>query len=252
MHDMADWGVGEYEVTARLLEPAADVAVAALDPRAGERIADLACGTGNAAIAAARAGASVLGVDTAQRLVDVAARRASEEGLDASFEVADAVSVPARDAAFDGAVSVFGVIFADPEAAAAELLRIVKPGGRIVLTTWTTDGATPKAVQVMRDAFGAPPDRPRWSDPDFVRGLFAAHDVAIEIAEISFTAASPEAYVAEQARTHPMWLAAAPRLREIGRYDDVMARTTAVFAEANEDPDAFRTTSRYHVVTVRR
>ena len=249
---MADWGVGEYEATALRLEPAADVAVRALAPGAGERVVDLACGTGNAALAAARAGASVLGVDTAARLVEVARRRAAEAGLDASFEVADAVAVPAPDAAFDGAVSVFGVIFADPDAVLGELVRIVRPGGRIVLTTWTTDGATPKAVQVMRDAFGAPPDKPRWSDPAFLRRLFSAYDVTIDIADIAFTAASPEAYVAEQARTHPMWLAAAPRLRELGRLDDVIAGTTAVFAEANEDPAAFRITSRYHVVTVRR
>ena len=249
---MADWGVGEYEATARRLEPAADVAIRALAPGAGERVVDLACGTGNAALAAARAGASVLGVDTAARLVEVARQRAAEEGLDAAFEVADAVAVPAADAAFDGAVSVFGVIFADPDEVVDELARIVRPGGRIVLTTWTTDGATPKAVQVMRDAFGAPPDKPRWSDPGFVRRLFAGYDVTIDIADIAFTAASPEAYVAEQAQSHPMWLAAAPRLRELGRLDDVIARTTAVFADANEDPAAFRITSSYHVVAVRR
>ena len=249
---MADWGEGEYEFTARRLEPAAEVAVAALAPRAGDRVLDVACGTGNAAIVAARAGASVVGVDAAARLIEVARRRAQEEGLDASFEVADATSLPAADASFDGAVSVFGVIFAGAEDAAGELLRVIRPGGRIVLTTWTTDGPTPKAVRVLMDALGAPPQKPRWSDPAFLRTLFAPQEVEIEGAAIAFTAASPEAYVAEQAERHPLWIAATPRLREIGRYDDAVEQTTAIFAEANEDPAAFRTTSRYHVVTVSR
>jgi SAM-dependent methyltransferase len=249
---MADWGIGEYELTARRLEPAADVAVAALAPRAGDRVVDVACGTGNAALAAARAGASVVGVDTAPRLIEVARRRAGEEGLDASFEVADAVAIPAEDGAFDAAVSVFGVIFADLGGAVAELLRVVRPGGRIVVTTWTTDGPTAKAVGVLLEALGAPPSGPRWSEPDVVRSAFAPHRVDVEYAEIAFTAPSAEAYVAEQADRHPMWIAASPRLRELGRYDDVVERSTAIFAEANEDAAAFRTTSRYHVVTVTR
>ena len=249
---MTDWGIGEYELTARRLEPAAEVAVAALDPRPGERIVDVACGTGNAALLAARAGASALGADKAPRLIDVARRRAEEEGADATFAVADAVSLPVEDGAFDGAVSVFGVIFADAEAAARELLRVVRPGGRIVVTTWTTDGPTARAMQALSGILGAPPRKPAWSDPDVVRELFAPHDVAVETAEIAFTAPSAEAYVTEQAESHPMWLAAAPPLEELGRTEEALATVTAIYAETNEDPAAFRTTSRYHVVRVAR
>ena len=249
---MADWGIGEYELTAARLEPAAEVAVTALGPRRGERVVDVACGTGNAAILAARTGASVLGVDSAPRLIEVARERAAAEGVDASFEVADAVALPIEDGAFDAAVSVFGVIFAEPEAATRELIRIVRPGGRVVVTTWTTAGPTPKVMAVASEALGMAPQKPRWSDPDAVRALFAPHEVGVEEAGIAFTAASPEAYVAEQMERHPMWLGIAPRLREAGRYDDVVARSTAIFAEANEDRSAFRTTSSYHVITVRR
>ncbi|HEX8085149.1 MAG TPA: methyltransferase domain-containing protein [Solirubrobacteraceae bacterium] len=249
---MADWGVGEYEVTARRLEPAADEAVRALGSERGDRIVDVGCGTGNAALVAARLGATALGVDTAPRLVEVARERAAAEGLDATFAVGDALALPAEDGEFDGAVSVFGVIFAEPEAAARELLRVVRPGGRIVVTTWTTDGATPRAIAAMTEALGAPPQKPRWSDPEFVRSLFAPHGVEIEIASLAFEAESAAAYVAEHAETHPMWLAAAPRLRELSRYDEVVAKATAIFDEANEDPSGFRITSRYHVVKVAR
>ena len=249
---MTDWGIGEYELTAQRLEPAAEVAVAALAPQPGERIADVACGTGNAALLAARAGASAFGADTAARLVDVARRRAAGESLDATFEVADAVALPVEDGAFDGAVSVFGVIFADADAAARELVRIVRPGGRIVLTTWTTDGATARAMRELGSILGGPPPKARWSDPGFLRDLFAPRHVEIDLAEIAFSAESPEAYVAEQAGSHPLWISTAPRLRELGREEEATAAVTRVFAEANEDPAAFRTTSRYHVVKVER
>jgi len=250
---MTDWDLGEYERTAQRLEPAAEVAIDAVGPRPGTSVADIGCGTGNAALLAARAGAVATGYDTAPRLIEVARERAAAEGLDATFAVADARALPAPDGAFDAAVSVFGVIFADAVSAARELLRVVRPGGRIVLTTWTTDGATPKAIEAIREALGAPPQPPSWSDPQFVHALFTRQAVDLEIHALPFTAASPEAYVAEQLEHHPMWIAATPKLRDEGRLDDVLAKVTEVFAAANEDADGgFRTTSRYHVFTVRR
>ena len=247
---MADWGAGEYERTAERLTPAADVAVEALGPLAGKRVVDVGCGTGNAALAAARAGARAVGIDLSERLVDVARGRTAAEGLDAEFAVGDATALPVADGSFDAAVSVFGVIFAEAEAAARELLRVVRPGGRIVLTTWTTAGPNPKVMEVVREALEAPPAPPRWSDPDFLRSLFDPHPVRIEEAALPFTAPSAEAFVAEHVDHHPMWLETAPALRERGAFERVVERATAIFAEANEDPDAFRTTSRYHVVSV--
>ena len=249
---MTDWGLGEYERTAQRLAPAADVAIAALAPRAGERVIDVGCGTGNAAIVAARAGAIAVGIDLSERLLDVARRRAGAEDLRAEFGVGDAAGLPVSDGSFDAAVSVFGVIFADAEAAAGELLRVVRPGGRIVVTTWTTDGPTPKVMDLVRRAFGGEPQAPRWSDPAFLRTLFAPHPVSIETAELAFTAASARVYLDEQLDHHPMWLEAAPALQERGKRDEVVDAARAIFADSNEDPSAFRTTSRYHVVRVDR
>ena len=109
---MPDWGIGRYERFAPDLEPAAEhvVELAGLHP--GERVLDLGCGTGNAALLAARAGAAVTGIDPASRLLEIARERLAADGLDGSFVVGDAQALPFRDGEFDAVLSVFGVIFA--------------------------------------------------------------------------------------------------------------------------------------------
>lgn len=247
---MSGWSAGTYELTARRLEPAAEVAADAVAPSPGDRVLDVACGTGNAALALARRGAAPVGVDSAERLVEVARQRAAADGLEAEFAVADATSLPFPDAEFAAAVSVFGVIFAEPEPAAAELLRVVRPGGRILLTTWITGGLTNRVMAVVRDALGAPPETPRWSSPAFVEQLFAPRPVTFAEQALSFSAASPRAYLDEQLAHHPMWLAAAPALERSGRTEEVLTEVERLFTTGNEDASAFRTTSTYHLVTI--
>jgi len=247
---MTMWDEGRYELTATRLEPAAEVAVDALGPLDGRRVLDVGCGTGNAALAAARRGATVTGLDPAERLLAVARERAAREGLDVAFAAAEATALGLPDDAFDAVVSVFAVIFADPARAAAELLRVLRPGGRIVLTTWVPEGPIAQLGEVIREALGGPPQPPRWSSRAFVEELFAPHDVAFARHDLAFTAASLDEYLAEQAEHHPMALASRPALERAGRQDEVTARVRDLFADANEDPAAFRTTSRYDVVTV--
>src|SRR3954471_20220970 len=143
---MVDWSAGEYERTAGELEPAACHVVerAAIAP--GERVLDLACGTGNAARAAAAAGAPVTGLDSAPRLVEVARERVP----DAEFVVGDALELPFDDGAFDVVVSVFGVIFVpDPARAIAEIVRVLAPGGRALLSVWRPEGPIHRMVGVL-------------------------------------------------------------------------------------------------------
>jgi SAM-dependent methyltransferase len=113
MSDRDEWGLGSYEETARELEPAAEAAIAALELKPGERVLDVACGSGNAALLAAQAGALVSGLDGSPRLIGVAGERVPE----GSFVVGDAAALPFEDGGFDAAVSVFGVIFASPASA---------------------------------------------------------------------------------------------------------------------------------------
>src|SRR4051795_733952 len=107
-----DWSLGRYERTAEQLLPAARLVVERAAPSAGDRVVDVGCGTGNAALLAAERGARVTGVDPAARLLDVAREEASAGGLDATFVEGDAAAIPLDYGEADLVLSVFGVIFA--------------------------------------------------------------------------------------------------------------------------------------------
>ena len=251
-----NWGDGDYERTARALMPAAEVVLDAAEIAPGERVLDVACGTGNAALEAARRGARAVGVDAAEALIEIARRDATASGADASFIVGDAVDLPVADAAFDAVVSVFGVIFAtDADSAAAELLRATRPEGRVVLTSWVPAGPISAVGRALFSSLSLPASAaiPRWGEPDWAHELLTRHGAASVEArerELAFTAASAEAWLADQERHHPLWR----WMRgQIGaeHWDRLRAESVAVLSEANEDPGGFRTTSRYLVVTAR-
>ena len=131
------WSSGDFNVISRLTIPISEALVQAVDPRAGERVLDVACGSGNAALIAGRRFCDVEGVDYVAELIDRARMRASAEGLDIEFTVGDAQSLPYPDASFDVVLSALGVMFApDQEQAAGELVRVCRPGGKIGLASW--------------------------------------------------------------------------------------------------------------------
>lgn len=137
----ATWSSGDFHELARQVMPVSDDLCRALDPRAGQRVLDVACGSGNAALIAARRYCEVSGIDYVPALIERAKTRAAAEGTRIDFRVADAQALPFEDAAFDVVVSVFGVMFApDQEKAAAELLRVCRPGGKIGLACWMPEG----------------------------------------------------------------------------------------------------------------
>jgi SAM-dependent methyltransferase len=137
----ATWAAGDYAVIGTTLQIVGERICEAVDLRAGERVLDVAAGNGNATLAAARRFAAVTSTDYVGALLERGRERAAAEGLPAEFREADAEALPFPEAGFDVALSTFGVMFTpDQERAAAELARVVRPGGRIGLANWTPDG----------------------------------------------------------------------------------------------------------------
>jgi SAM-dependent methyltransferase len=251
-----DWGDGDYPRIAATLEPAAEVLLDAVALRPGERLLDVACGTGNVALAAVARGAAATGVDAAPSLIALAQERAAAAGAAAEFVLGDAGALPVADGAFDAAASCFGVIFApDPPRAAAEMLRATRPGGTIALTAWLASGPIWEAGRTLRGAFPAgdgPP--PRWEDGAWVSDLLAGaggREPRVTEHAIAFTAASPEAWLADQVDHHPAWRAGC-RALPAGEWRALRRRMLDVLREHNEDRSAFRSTSGYLVAVAGR
>lgn len=136
-----------------------------LDPQPGERILDVATGTGWTSRLVARRGASVVGVDFAPDLIEAARASAAATGLSVDYQVGDAEALPFADGEFDAVVSTVGVMFVSrPEAAAAELARVTKRGGRLALTAWTDDSNVFEMFKVMK-AYMPPPAAPALPSP---------------------------------------------------------------------------------------
>ena len=162
MRAAAVWSRGgkAYEEISRGISDAIEHCVLRLDPQPGERILDLSTGTGWTSRIVARRGAWVVGADIAEDLLNAARARAHSEGLSIEYQLGDAEQMPFASASFDAVVSTFGVMFASrPEAAASELARVVRPGGRIALTTWAADGNVFGMFRVMRPYMPVPTDQ---------------------------------------------------------------------------------------------
>jgi ubiquinone/menaquinone biosynthesis C-methylase UbiE len=154
----AAWATGDFHKVARQVVGVSEALVQAADPRPGQRVLDIACGSGNAALVASRRYCEVTGLDFVPALIDRAKQRAAAEGLPVDFRVGDAQALPFPDASFDVVLSTFGVMFApDQEKAASELLRVCRPGGKIGLATWPPEGMVAEFFRIMSQYVPPPP-----------------------------------------------------------------------------------------------
>ncbi len=180
------WASGHYDRVAREIIPVlGERLVASLGITAGERVLDVAAGTGNAAVPAARAGASVVASDLTPELLDIGRAEHPDAGID--WQAADAEALPWPDASYDVVMSTVGVMFAPHhQAAADEVLRVLRPGGRLGLLSWTPEGFIGRLFATMRDFVPPPPagvqPPPLWGSEAHVRELFGdrVEDLAFE------------------------------------------------------------------------
>jgi SAM-dependent methyltransferase len=180
------WALGDYPAVAGDLIPGLGATlVRACGVKAGDRVLDVAAGTGNAAIPAARAGADAVACDLTPELLDAGRRLAEQQGVDLVWQEADAEALPFGDGEFDTVMSCVGVMFAPHhEAAAGELVRVCRPGGTIGLLNWTAEGFIGQMFAVMRPYAPAPPPGaqppPLWGNEDHVRALLGDRVTDVE------------------------------------------------------------------------
>jgi SAM-dependent methyltransferase len=184
------WASGDYHVIAAIIAPVSERLCDAIDLRAGERVLDVATGSGNTAIAAARRLCEVTGMDYVPELLERGRARAAAEGFYINFVEGDAEALPAADAAYDVVLSTFGSMFApNQEQAATELLRACRSGGRIGLASWTPDGFIGEMLRIVGGHVPPPAGlRPptRWGTEDGLAELFDNGIVELRAARLDF------------------------------------------------------------------
>jgi ubiquinone/menaquinone biosynthesis C-methylase UbiE len=184
------WMAGDYDRFSRYMENDARSFYERLDVPPGAHLLDVACGSGQLALIAAREGVRVTGVDIAENLIERAQARSTAEGLRARFQVADAESLPFPDASFDVVVSLIGAMFAPrPLLVARELARVCVPGGTIAMANWTAPGFVGKMFSTIAK-FIAPSGMPSpllWGDEAVVRERFGTQVSELKFARRYYT-----------------------------------------------------------------
>jgi SAM-dependent methyltransferase len=200
----AMWALGDYPaVAAEVIPDLGDLLVDACGVREGDSVLDVACGSGNVAIPAALRGAKVTGCDLTPELLEAGRRLAARRGAEVTWREGDAEALPFTDGSFDVVLSCVGVMFAPHhQVAAAELLRVCRPGGTIGLVSWTPEGFVGQMLGAMKPFLAPPPPGaqppPLWGDESHARGLLddGVGDVCMTRHEVVVEAfATPAAFV---------------------------------------------------------
>jgi SAM-dependent methyltransferase len=228
------WSIGDYPQIATRLLSATEALVEQSGVQTGELLLDVATGTGNVALAAAKLGAVVTGLDLTPQL-------------------------PFEDGSFDRVTSCFGVIFAPrQQLAAAELVRVARPSATIAVTAWTPEGVNGKMFQTVGSYM--PPPRAgaippvMWGDEDHVRSLFADSDAVLsfERRTVTFTHDSPESWVEYNTQALGPTILAKAALEPQGRWGELEAELIGLYQEANEADDGTLLFQAEYLLTVAR
>jgi ubiquinone/menaquinone biosynthesis C-methylase UbiE len=190
------WGSGNYAAVADRISAVGEAVVERAGVEPGMDVLDVACGTGNATIPAAKAGARVTGLDFAPALLAIARERSADAMVEVDWVDGDAQEMPFADASFDRVVSTFGHMFApDHERTAAEMKRVLRPGGAIAVACWSPEGSIGRMFKVTAELVPPPPGGTPpllWGTEDHVRELLG--DADFERREIEWTDESVESY----------------------------------------------------------
>jgi SAM-dependent methyltransferase len=255
----AMWSSGNYPEVARRIESVAELLVERVGAGPGLDMLDVATGSGNVAIAAARAGATVTGLDLTPELLEAARGRARDAGLDVRFVEGDAEELPFDGGSFDLVTSCFGVMFAPRhEQAASELTRVARSGGTIGVAAWTPESLIGRTFTVVGSFMPAPPAELRppvsWGDEQHVRELFAASgaELSLERRTVAFTHDSPEGWLDRDEQILGPAIMAKAALEQQGRYGELREQMLELYRDVNEAEDgSFRAEAEYLLTIAR-
>jgi ubiquinone/menaquinone biosynthesis C-methylase UbiE len=190
------WDAGNFAAVAEKILESGELVVERAGVEPGSEVLDVACGTGNASIPAARAGARVTGLDFASGLLEIARERAADAMVEIEFVEGDAQALPFEDASFDRVVSTFGHMFApDHERTAAEMKRVLRPQGVIAVACWTPEGSIGRMFRTVAELVPPPPGAQPpllWGTEQHVRDLWG--EATFQRHAIEWTDESPESY----------------------------------------------------------
>jgi SAM-dependent methyltransferase len=185
----ATWMDGNYDYFSRYMASSAVEFLDRVGVGQGDTVLDVACGSGQLALAAAHKGAKVTGIDIATNAIHAARGRAAAEAIDARFDEGDAEDLPYADGAFDLVATIFGAMFAPrPERTAAEMMRVCRPGGRIAMANWTAEGFVGKMFKTIA-RYIAPAGMPSpvlWGNETVVRERFGAGASDLRLARVNY------------------------------------------------------------------
>ncbi|HUA07486.1 MAG TPA: methyltransferase domain-containing protein [Solirubrobacteraceae bacterium] len=257
----ATWAAGDYPAVARhIADRPVRHALVAAHVRPGARVLDVATGSGNVALLAAKERARVVGLDLVPELLEVASSRAAAEGLDIEWVEGDAEALPFADGSFDSVTSVFGVQFAPRHLLTAdEMARVCRPGGTIGLVNWTPDGLIGEMFGIMARYLPPPPAfasaPPLWGDERHVRDLFAHRDVTLTFTRASnlFAFESVDAYQTFFEQHYGPTIKAQEKLAPQGRWADCRAELRELFERRNTATDgSCRIEAEYVAISITR
>jgi SAM-dependent methyltransferase len=253
----ATWAAGDYDAIAEKLWAVGERIVQRAGVGPGDEVLDVACGTGNAALAAAAAGGRVVGFDLTPELFERGRARAAEAGVEIEWIEGDAEALPFGDAGFDVVLSTFGAMFAPRhEVAAQELARVLRPGGRIGLCNWTPEGFAGDFFRTVGSHLPPPPDLVSpptlWGSEDHVSTLFVGMgiDLGFEREEVSMRFDSVEEAVETYATKFGPVVKARELLEPQGRWAALRGDLTAFFARHNVAEEPQLTVSAEYLVVL--
>jgi SAM-dependent methyltransferase len=251
------WAMGDYPTIVERIATAGVKAVEAGEVAEGDAVLDVACGTGNATIPAARTGSKVTGLDLTPELLDAGRAAAAEQGVEIEWIEGDAEQLPFDDESFDVVLSVFGCMFApDHRRTAQEMARVLRSGGRIAVCAWTPEGNVGRFFATTASHMPPPPEgfQPPtlWGTEDHVRELFdgTGAELRFERAEVDFVADSSEEFLAEYEQKLPPMVAAKTLLEPQGKWDALRSELLALYDETNDATDGTYRSPGEYLVTI--